>query len=55
MAQSPVSLPENKALAIAVKKHAKVDIKLFLSYPVLLDLSILFQIPYSSLRVHSQM
>ena len=39
------SLPSrNETLAVAVKKHAKVDIKLFLSCPVLLDLSILFQI-----------
>ena len=34
----------NQTLAIAVKKHAKVDIKLFLSFIVLLDFSILFQI-----------
>ena len=32
IAQCPVSLPEKKTLAIAVKKHAKVDIKLF--FPV---------------------
>ena len=39
------SLPSrNQTLAIAVKKHAKVDIKLFLSFIVLLDFSILFQI-----------
>ena len=29
-------------MAVAVKKHAKVDIKLFLSCPVLLDFSIFF-------------
>ena len=34
----------NETLAVAVKKHVKVDIKLFLSCPVLLDFSILFQI-----------
>ena len=34
----------NKTLAKAVKKHAKVDIQLFLPYPILLDFSILFQI-----------
>ena len=32
-------------MAVAAKKHAKVDIKLFLSCPVILDLSILYQIP----------
>ena len=31
-------------MAIAVKEQAKVDVKLFLSYPVLLDFSILFQL-----------
>ena len=31
-------------MAVAVKKHAKVDIKLFLSCPVLLNFSSLFQI-----------
>ena len=34
----------NSALAVAVKKNAKVDIKLFFSCPILLDFSILFQI-----------
>ena len=34
----------NETLAIAVKKHAKVDIKPFLSCLVLLDFSVLFQI-----------
>ena len=29
---------------MAVKKHVKVDIKLFLFSPILLDFSILFQI-----------
>ena len=39
------SLPSrNQIMAIAVKKHAKVDGKLFLSSPILLDFSILFQI-----------
>ena len=39
------SLPfTNSTLTLAVKKHAKVDIKLFFSCPVLLDFSILFQI-----------
>ena len=40
---SPVSsLPSrNQTLAIAVKKHAKVDIKLFFSCPILLDFSTL--------------
>ena len=33
-----------QALVIAVKKQAKVDIKLFLSYLVLLDFPIFFQI-----------
>ena len=40
-AQSPL---QNLTLAIVVKTHAKVDIKLFLSCPILLDFSILFQI-----------
>ena len=31
--------PRNLTLAIALKKHAKVDIKLFFSYPILLDFS----------------
>ena len=31
-------------LGIAVKSLAKMDMKLFLSWPVLLDISILFQI-----------
>ena len=40
-----LSLPSrSQTLAIAVKKHAKTDTKLFFSYPFLLDLSILFQI-----------
>ena len=34
----------NQALAIAVKKQAKVDIELFLPRRVLLELSIMFQI-----------
>ena len=51
IAQCPVSLPETK-LAIAVQKHAKVDIKLFLTSPVLLDFSILFQILCPGLQVH---
>ena len=40
----PSLLFTNSTLTLAVKKHAKVDIKLFLSCPVLLDFSILFQI-----------
>ena len=39
------SLPStNSTLAVAVKKHVKVDIELFLPGPVLLDFSILFQL-----------
>ena len=38
-------------LAIAVKKHAQIDIKLFLSCPVFLDLSIMFQISCSGLQL----
>ena len=39
------SLPSiNKTLVIVVTKNAKIDIKLFLSYPVLLDFCILLQI-----------
>ena len=34
----------NYTLVIAVKKHAKVDVKLSLSCPILLDLSILFTV-----------
>ena len=46
------SLPSrNQTLAIAVKKHAKVDMKLLLSCPVLLDFSILFQIFCAGLQV----
>ena len=44
IAQRPASLPEIKSLAITIQKHAKVDIKLFLSPPVLPDFSILCQI-----------
>ena len=42
----PVPSPHsrNLTLAIAIKIQAKVDIKLFLSCPVLLDFSFLFQI-----------
>ena len=40
----PSLLSRNKNLAIAVKKHAKADIKRFMSCPLLLDFSILFQI-----------
>ena len=36
---------------MAVKKHAKIDIKLFLSCPVFLDFSILFQIFCSGLQL----
>ena len=45
-AQCTVPSPpyRKKALAVVVKKHAKVDIKLFLPCPVLLYFSILFQI-----------
>ena len=39
-------------MAVAVKKKAKVDIKLFLSCPVLLDFSILFQIFCPGLQVY---
>ena len=42
-------LSRNYTLAVAVKKHAKVDIKLFLACPVLLDFSILFRIFYPGL------
>ena len=39
------SLPSrNQTLVIAVKKHAKIDTKLFFSCPVSLDFFILFQI-----------
>ena len=44
IAQCQVSLPEIKLCQYQQKKHAKVDIKLFLTYPVLLDFSALFQI-----------
>ena len=39
------SLPcKNQTLTRAVKKHAKVDIKLFFSCPILLNFSNMFQI-----------
>ena len=40
------SLPSTNliTLAILVQKHAKVDMKLFLSCPILMDFSILFQL-----------
>ena len=41
---SAQSLFQKLNLAIAVKKHAQTDIKFFLSCPVFLDFSILFQI-----------
>ena len=41
----------NKTLVIAIKKHAKVDIKLFWPFPVLLDFSALFQIFCPELHV----
>ena len=37
-------------MAVAVKKHAKVDIKLFLSCPVLLDFPTPFQISRPGLQ-----
>ena len=37
----PSLLTTNQTLAIAVKKQAKIDIKLFFSNPVLLDFIIL--------------
>ena len=40
----PSPLSRNSTLAVAVKKHSKIDIKLFLSCPALLDFSISFQI-----------
>ena len=42
--KSQIWVQTNKTLAIAVKKHAKVDIKLFFLCPVLLGLSISCQI-----------
>ena len=46
------SLPsKTKALLIVVKKHDKTHTKLFLSYPVLLDCYILFQIFCLGLQV----
>ena len=44
IAQRPVLLAEIK-LTIAVKKHTKVDVKLFLPCPVSLYLPILLHIP----------
>ena len=43
----------NQTLAIAVKKHAKVDAKLFFSCPILLDFFILFQMFRSILEVNT--
>ena len=50
---APSLPPRNYTLAIAVKNHAKVDIKLSLSCPVLLDFSIPFQILCPGLQVTS--
>ena len=44
IAQCALFLLEVNTLAISVKKHAKVDIKLFFSCPVLLNFSNFFQI-----------
>ena len=41
---NPHSSSRNQTFAIAVKKHSKLDTKVFSSCPVLLDFSILFQI-----------
>ena len=46
ISQSPF---QKLILVTAVKNHAKLDIKLVLSCPVLLDFSILFQIFYPGL------
>ena len=40
----PSLLSRNLTLALAVKKRAKIDLKLILSCPILLDFSILFQL-----------
>ena len=42
--------PKNETLAIAVKKHAKKDIKPFLSCSILLDFSILSKILFPGLQ-----
>ena len=47
----PSLLSRTQTLPIAVKKHAKADIKLFFSYPILLNYSILFQIFCPGLQI----
>ena len=54
IAQCPVSLPEIKLWQQQSKKHAKVDIKLFLPCPFLLDFSVLFQIFCPRLQVNGR-
>ena len=50
--QSSTTPSRNYTLAIAVKKHGKENINLFLSRPVLMGFSILFQIFSSGLSIN---